>query len=44
MKYEEPNMQILLTDSEDLVRTSNVKYDPNKFPTGDSSAFPVPNQ
>lgn len=41
MKYEEPNMQILLADNEDLVRTSNVIYDPDKFPTGDNSKFPT---
>ena len=43
MKYEEPNMQILLVDNEDLVRTStpSVVYDPNKFPTGDSTSFPL---
>ena len=44
MKYEEPNMQILLADNEDLVRTSSIKYQEGKFPTGDSSQFPVPNQ
>lgn len=38
MKYEEPNMQILVINGEDLVRTSNVgegtgEYDQTTWPT-----------
>ena len=40
MKYTEPDLQIVLTVEEDIVRTSSVIYDPNKFPE-DSGKFPI---
>ena len=40
MKYVKPNLEIILTDEEDIVRTSGVVYDPERFPN-DTGKFPI---
>lgn len=42
MKYEEPTMQIILLNMEEIVRTSGVDYEPDRFPTGNEGQFPLP--
>lgn len=41
MKYEKPNIQILIMNDKDIVCASNVEWEEGKFPVGDIEKFPT---